>query len=149
MKKAQVVGMTLISSVLLVASASAHAGISSGPVDLEQPFTCKDISPTPMRITEKGLIMGGVLYPLHTANASSTPAFTTTIFRSRDHLEEIDVVQKASNGSVNVSYMKFRANPDQFVDDVSIENNKIFEKGSFDALNPGPRYHSRNQGCKQ
>ncbi|TQI79365.1 hypothetical protein FHU10_0557 [Serratia fonticola] len=93
--------------------------------------------------------MSGVLYPLYTPNAASTPMLTNTIFRSRDNLEEIDVVQYSSDGKVNVSYMKFRSNPDQFIDDASIENNKIFEKGSFEAVNPGPNYYSRNQGCKQ
>lgn len=93
--------------------------------------------------------MGGVLYPLYNPNAASTPRITNAIFRSRNNLEEIDVVQDTKDGSVDVSYMKFRSNPDQFMDDASIENNKIFEKGSFEAVNPGPTYYSENQGCEQ
>lgn len=149
MQKTQIIGRILTCSLLLGASLSSHAGLFSNPIDLSKPFLCKDVSPTPLHITEKGLVMGGVLYPLYNPNAASTPKLTNTIFRSRDSLEEIDVVQYASNGKVSVSYMKFRSNPDQFLDDASIENNKIFEKGSFEALNPGPNYYSQNQGCEQ
>ncbi|MEQ4454281.1 hypothetical protein ABNT06_23130 [Kosakonia sacchari] len=148
MKKSQI--FVVVSSILLLGtSIFAHAGIFSNPIDLSKPFICKGISPSPLRITEKGLIMGGVLYPLYNPNAASTPALTNTIFRSRDNLEEIDIVQYARNGKVDVSYMKFRSNPDQFTDDISIENNKIFERGSFKASNPGSTYYSNNPGCEQ
>lgn len=148
MKKSQI--FVVVSSILLLGtSIFAHAGVFSNPIDLSKPFVCKDISPSPLRITEKGLIMGGVLYPLYNPNAASTPALTNTIFRSRDNLEEIDIVQYTRNGKVDVSYMKFRSNPDQFTDDISIENNKIFERGSFKASNPGSTYYSNNQGCEQ
>lgn len=145
----EMAGIGLLCGLALTSSMAAHAGLFTSPIDLSKPFICKDVSPTPMRITEKGLIMGGVLYPLYNPNAASTPMLTNTIFRSRDNLEEIDVVQHSSNGEVSVSYMKFRSNPDQFLDDVSIEKNKIFEKGSFEAVNPGPTYYSKNQGCEQ
>lgn len=93
--------------------------------------------------------MGGVLYPLYIPNAASTPVLTNTIFRSQDNLEEIDVVQYASDGTVSVSYMKFNINPDQLTDYESIDNNKIFEKASGKAVDPKPFYHSKNQGCEQ
>ncbi|WP_368894340.1 hypothetical protein [Kluyvera ascorbata] len=149
MTKTFITTFTLSAALLLGANFSVQASIFSNAIDLSKPFTCKDISPSPMRITEKGLMMGGVLYPLYNPNAASTPRITNAIFRSRNNLEEIDVVQDTKDGSVDVSYMKFRSNPDQFMDDASIENNKIFEKGSFEAVNPGPTYYSENQGCEQ
>ncbi|EBT2241105.1 hypothetical protein CJH86_05505 [Salmonella enterica] len=139
----------LISGLMLCAALPAFAGES---IDLSKPFTCKDVSPSPMHITEKGLVMGGVLYPLYNPNAASTPVLTNAIFRSRDNLEEIDVVQYASDGKVNVSYMKFYSDPDQLVASgnfEAIDNNKIFEKASGEALDPKPFYHSKNQGCEQ
>ncbi|EEO4822869.1 hypothetical protein G6K72_004441 [Salmonella enterica subsp. enterica serovar Rubislaw] len=136
----------LISGLLCV----ALPAMASDVIDLSKPFTCKDVSPSPMHITEKGLIMGGVLYPLYNANAASTPVLTNAIFRSRDNLEEIDVVQYTSDGKVSVSYMKFYSDPDQFIGDFeAIDNNKIFEKASGEALDPKPFYHSKNQGCEQ
>jgi len=149
MKKIKSTGLFIIGGLLLGANVSAHAGLFSCPIDLSKPFICKDVSPTPMRITDKGLMMGGVLYPLYNPNAASIPTLTNTIFRSRDNLEEIDIVQYADDGKISVSYMKFRFDPDQFFDDAAIENNKIFEKGSFKAMNPGPKYFSKNQGCEQ
>ncbi|MDE5205552.1 hypothetical protein QNN88_13095 [Citrobacter sp. ANG330] len=141
--------LLIISGIMSGAAVSAKAGIFDSSIDLSKPFTCKDVSPSPMRITEKGLIMGGVLYPLYNPNAASTPALTNTIFRSRDNLEEIDVVQYASDGKVSVSYMKFYNDPDQFTDYEAIDNNKIFEKASGEAVDPKPFYHSKNQGCEQ
>lgn len=131
------------------ATFSTHAGLFSSPIDLSKPFICKDISPTPLHITEKGLIMGGVVYPLYNPNAASTPKLTNAIFRSKDNREEIDVRQDAEDGKVDVSYMKFSINPDALANDAAIENSKIFEKGSFKAYNPGPKYYSKNQGCEQ
>ncbi|ECC3449550.1 hypothetical protein AH547_09815 [Salmonella enterica subsp. enterica] len=147
MKNYHVAGMLLISGLMLGCAVPAKA--AGEPVDLSKPFICKDVSPSPMRITEKGLIMGGVLYPLYNANAASTPVLTNTIFRSRDNLEEIDVVQYASDGAINVHYMKFYSDPDQFTDFEAIDANKVFEKASGEALQPQPFYHSKNQGCKQ
>lgn len=149
MKYHHIVGSVLIRGTMLAAAIPAHAGIFDSAIDLSQPFTCKDISPSPLRITEKGLIMGGVLYPLYNSNAASTPVLTNTIFRSRDNLEEIDVVQYARDGKVSVSYMKFYSDPDQFTDDEAIDNNKNFEKASGEAIDPKPFYHSKNQGCEQ
>lgn len=142
--------LIVIATVLFSAATfSTHAGLFSSPIDLSKPFICKDISPTPLRITEKGLIMGGVVYPLYNPNAASTPKLTNAIFRSKDNLEEIDVRQDAEDGKVDVSYMKFSINPDELTNDAAIENSKIFEKGSFKAYNPGPKYFSKNQGCQQ
>ncbi|HCD1999511.1 hypothetical protein [Citrobacter farmeri] len=141
--------LLIISWIMLGVAVPAKAGMFDSSIDLSKPFTCKDVSPSPMRIIEKGLIMGGVLYPLYNPNAASTPVLTNTIFRSRDNLEEIDVVQYASDGKVSVSYMKFYSNPDQFTDYESIDNNKIFEKASGKAVDPKPFYHSKNQGCEQ
>ena len=126
--------LLIISWIMLGVAVPAKAGMFDSSIDLSKPFTCKDVSPSPMRIIEKGLIMGGVLYPL---------------YNPRDNLEEIDVVQYASDGKVSVSYMKFYSNPDQFTDYESIDNNKIFEKASGKAVDPKPFYHSKNQGCEQ
>ncbi|RJT50745.1 hypothetical protein [Rahnella variigena] len=139
----------LISCTLLALYIPAHAGMFDSAIDLSKPFTCKDVSPSPMRITEKGLIMGGVLYPVYNSNAATTPVLTNTIFRSRDNLEEIDIVQYASNGKISVSYMKFYSDPDKITDYEEIDNNKIFEKASREAVDPKPFYHSKNAGCKQ
>ncbi|HEX4499612.1 MAG TPA: hypothetical protein VH187_00360 [Scandinavium sp.] len=149
MKTSKSLGVIVFISAFFVSINPARANIFSKPIDLSKPFICKDISPTPMHITDKGLIVSGVLYPLYNSNSSSTPVLTNTIFRSLDNLEEIDIIQNSDNGKVNVSYMKFRINPDQLINDESIENNKVFEKGSFDAVNPGPTYYSKNQGCEQ
>lgn len=138
-----------INMLVIGSTASAQAGMFDSSIDLSKPFTCKDVSPSPLRITEKGLIMGGVLYPLYNPNAASTPVLTNTIFRSRDNLEEIDVVQYASDGKVNVSYMKFYSDPDQFTNYEDMDKNKVFEKASGEAVDPKPFYHSKNQGCSQ
>ncbi|HGB5300385.1 TPA: hypothetical protein ACIVOM_003626 [Salmonella enterica subsp. enterica serovar Virchow] len=135
----------IIGALLALASIAAHAE----SIDLSKPFTCPDVSPAPMHITERGLVMGGVLYPIYNSNASLTPVLTNAIFRSRDNLEEIDVVQYSSNGKVSVSYMKFKSNPDQFTDYDAIDNNKIFEKASGEAVDPKPFFYSKNQGCSQ
>ncbi len=120
------------------ATFSTHAGLFSSPIDLSKPFICKDISPTPLHITEKGLIMGGVVYPLYNPNAASTPKLTNAIFRSKDNLEEIDVRQDAEDGKVDVSYMKFSINPDALANDAAIENSKIFEKEALRLITLAP-----------
>ncbi|WP_297122705.1 hypothetical protein [uncultured Enterobacter sp.] len=149
MKISRSVGVMLIAGAQLGMCFSVQAGLFSKPIDLSKPFVCKDISPTPMRITEKGLIIGGIVYPLYNPNAASTPTMTNSIFRSKDNLEEIDILQYASDGEISVSYMKFYSDPDQFMDEALIEKNKIFEKASFAVDNPNPYFHSKNQGCHQ
>ncbi|EID4122201.1 hypothetical protein LBX38_003260 [Salmonella enterica] len=146
----------IVGALLLALAGVAHANgmtISNGnkaeSIDLSKPFTCPDVNPAPMHITEKGLIMGGVLYPLYDPNASLTPVMTNTIFRSRDNLQEIDVVQYASDGKISVSYMKFRSDPDQLTNYDEIDSNKVFEKASGEALQPKPFFYSKNQGCSQ
>lgn len=139
----------LFFGVLVITSVSSKASVFPDVIDLSKPFVCKDISPAPLRITEQGLIMGGTLYPLYNPNAASSPELKNSIFRSHDNTEEIDVVQYASDGSVSVSYMKFRRNIDDLLSDTAIEQNKIFEKGSFLPVKSDPTYYSKGQGCEQ
>ncbi|MBE0184159.1 hypothetical protein FOT90_00910 [Klebsiella aerogenes] len=132
---------TLLSGVIWLASVGANAGM----VDLNKPFTCPDVSPTPMQITDAGLKMNGVTYGLIDPNASSIPSITNSIFGSSDGLIEIDIRQNSDSGKVDVSYMKFRsgefASPDP-------DKRKIFEKASYKIEDPPAYFFSKNQGCK-
>jgi hypothetical protein len=114
-------------------------------MDLSQPFICPDISPTPMRIVENGLMMNGVVYPLKNPNSSWSPLITNTIFGSRDGLEEIDVMQHG-NGKVDVSYMKYRFNP--YESEVNPDKAKAFEKASYSIEDPPAYFFSKGQGCQ-
>ncbi|XUA17733.1 hypothetical protein ACQVA2_13725 [Citrobacter sp. OP27] len=124
---------------------SCQAIADGSVVDLGSSFVCMDVSPTPMRITDKGLVMGGVVYPLINPNASSSPTITNAIFGSADGLSEIDVHQN-ENGGVSVSYMKFRVNPIDAGGDP--DKFKIFEKASFGVEEPPAYFHSKNRGCR-
>lgn len=119
--------------------------VGAEAVDLSKSFTCPDVSPTPMHITKGGLLMGGVLYPTVNSNASMSARITTSIFGSDDGMNEIDVRQE-DNGSVTVSYMKFKVNPIDALG--SPDDNKLFEKASFSLESPPIFFHSKNQGCK-
>lgn len=124
---------------------SVFGVVNAEVVDLSLPFTCPDVSPTPMRINEKGLVMGGGIYPLVNPNTSLNPAITNTVFGDNDGLIEVDVIQYES-GKVDVSYMRFRVNPAYVTGDQ--DDNKIFEKASYGTIEGASYFHSKNQGCK-
>lgn len=120
-------------------------GAISAPVDLGEPFTCPDVSPTAMRITDRGLVVSGITYPLISANTSSIPGVTNSTFGSNDGLIEIDVMQ-THDGDVNVSYIRLKARTSDAGTD--IDSNKVFERGSSGVDDPPPYFHSSNKGCR-
>lgn len=113
-------------------------------VDLSLPFTCPDVSPAPLRINEKGLVMSGVFYPLVNPNASLSPIITNAVFTGIGGVSEIDVFQH-SDGSVDVSYMKYKKRSSG---KVRVDSDKIFEKASYSVENQPAYFYSKNQGCR-